>query len=160
MSDKLQTPNKYHRKFSRKMIESEEEVKKLNETEAVPTEVKQWLLSTFSSPDHAAPQQGKKNFALGEFGKKIALNLCGSCCWCLSALCCMPCCCRKKVEVAASRVTKWTSFEDQKSILKKANQVMDVDTLKPKFDEKVAKETHEYHSERHLALTYKKIKII
>ena len=53
------------------MIESEEEVKKLNETEAVPTEVKQWLLSTFSSPDHGAPTSGKKGNKFGEFGEIV-----------------------------------------------------------------------------------------
>jgi calcium/calmodulin-dependent 3',5'-cyclic nucleotide phosphodiesterase len=158
MSDKLQTPTKYSRKFSRKMIESEEEVKKLNETETVPTEVKQWLLSTFSSPDHQAPQQGKNKLGLGTFGKKIALNVCGSCCFCFSAVICMPCCCNKKAEKVASRVTKWTSFEDQKKI-KRLVQVSDGslesgDSLRPKFDEKVAKKTQDYHSERHLALTY------
>lgn len=160
MSDKLQTPTKYSRKFSRKMIESEEEVKKLNETETVPTEVKQWLLSTFSSPDHAAPQQGKNKLSLGTFGKKIALNMCGSCCLCFSAVICAPCCCNKKATKVASRVTKWTSFEDQKR-MKKFVQVSDESiesgessSLRPKFDEKVAKKTQEYHSERHLALTY------
>lgn len=135
----------YNRKFSRKMIESEEEVKKLNETEAVPTEVKQWLLSTFSSPDHGAPQSGKKPF--GEFGEKV-WNYCGGCCFCLSFLCCMPCCCNKQAEEAATRVTRWTSTIDHDR-----TKSFQVEPERP-FDEKASKRTQLRHALRHKHLTY------
>ena len=44
---------------------SEEEVKKLNDAETVPTEIKQWLITTFCNPNETqVTSQGKFGKAL------------------------------------------------------------------------------------------------
>jgi len=145
------------------MIESEEEVKKLNDNEHVPSEVKHWILNTFSSPEGRSDnsQQGKRaglRAHLSTLKRHIEFNACGKCCMGISSLFCLQCCCKQKVEEVAQRMTVMTTDHHKLQALQNKVHCDQPGSMIEKIEESeledIAIETLFYHFEKYRHLTY------